>query len=268
MSTVGQIIKSSRISKGISIAYVSEELKISLTVLREIEADQNNNNYDTVFLVGHIRAYCNLLELNSDEIINKYKQQILFSKNEFVEKIPKPNFDNHFVKFQKIIPVSLILVIFVSFYILFVNEPKNTINYALVPELPESYTPIIEKANMDEQKDQVISENVISPINNESMQFVSASASTEKTINKSGINITLKILNSTWLQLRDESNNIIISQLMEKDEEYSYDMSKGYNITAGNAGNILVIIENDVRGKIGKYGEVVDSIILDKNFNN
>ena len=80
--------------------------------------------------------------------------------------------------------------------------------------------------------------------------------------------ITLKVLNPTWLQLRDESNNIILSQLMDKNEEYTYKMNLNYNITAGNAGNILVLINKDVRGKIGRYGEVVDSIVLNNNFNN
>ena len=46
----------------------------------------------------------------------------------------------------------------------------------------------------------------------------------------------------------------------------------GYNktdtITAGNAGNILVLIDNNVRGKIGKQGEVVDSLYIDNKFNN
>ena len=55
---------------------------------------------------------------------------------------------------------------------------------------------------------------------------------------------------------------------MNKDEEFSYLMSLEYNLTAGNAGNILVLINKDVRGKIGKYGEIVDAIILDNNFNN
>ena len=54
---------------------------------------------------------------------------------------------------------------------------------------------------------------------------------------------------------------------MDKDEEYSYNMNLEYNITAGNAGNIIVLIDNNVRGKIGKYGEVIDSLILDSNFN-
>ena len=55
---------------------------------------------------------------------------------------------------------------------------------------------------------------------------------------------------------------------MDKDSEYSYNIELDYNITAGNAGNILVIIDSEVRGKIGKYGEIVDSLILDYKFNN
>ncbi|MFL2519961.1 MAG: hypothetical protein ACJ0RJ_00715 [Alphaproteobacteria bacterium] len=53
---------------------------------------------------------------------------------------------------------------------------------------------------------------------------------------------------------------------MDRGEEYNYDMSLQYNITAGNAGNILVIINQDVIGKIGKFGEVIDSVILDNSF--
>ena len=55
---------------------------------------------------------------------------------------------------------------------------------------------------------------------------------------------------------------------MDKGEEFSYDMNLKYNITAGNAGNILVIVNKEVRGKIGDYGEVLDSFILDNSFKN
>ena len=37
------------------------------------------------------------------------------------------------------------------------------------------------------------------------------------------------------------NDNIILSKLMEKDEEYTYEIEFKYTITAGNAGNILVI---------------------------
>ena len=80
--------------------------------------------------------------------------------------------------------------------------------------------------------------------------------------------ITLRLLNPTWLQIRDNSNNIILSKLMDKGEEFNYNMSLQYNITVGNAGNILLIINQDVVGKIGKFGEVIDSLIIDNSFKN
>ena len=38
--------------------------------------------------------------------------------------------------------------------------------------------------------------------------------------------ISLKFLDPTWIQLRDNEDNIIISKLMNKGDEYSYDLSK------------------------------------------
>ena len=54
---------------------------------------------------------------------------------------------------------------------------------------------------------------------------------------------------------------------MSKNEEYSYNLSKNFNLTAGNAGNIIVSIDEVVKGKVGKLGEVVESLIIDNNFN-
>jgi len=75
-------------------------------------------------------------------------------------------------------------------------------------------------------------------------------------------------LDDTWIQLRDVNDEIVLSQLMNKNDEYSYDVDLNYSITSGNAGHIMVLIDQTVRGKIGKKGEVVDSLVLNKEFNN
>ena len=80
----------------------------------------------------------------------------------------------------------------------------------------------------------------------------SAIASLPKDENYKPIIITLKILNDTWLQIRNEDDEIILSQLMNKNDEYSYDFESNYSITSGNAGHIMVLIDQKVRGKIGK----------------
>ena len=131
-----------------------------------------------------------------------------------------------------------------------------------MPDIPESLEPIVEKANTLNNLSQS------SDIKKTDFMNTSSAVASIETNEKVTTVATLKMLNPTWLQLRDEANNIILSKLMDKDEEFSYELKLNYNITAGNAGNILVLIDGDVRGKIGKYGDIIDSFVLYKDFTN
>ena len=262
METVGQILSSERNCKNLSINDIAAELKISKNIIIDLENDNIKNNPDIIFNIGHLRSYSNFLELDTDTIIKKFKNDLSFN----IEKEKKnitPIVENNFFKIERFFAASLILIVFSSFYFLFIYENNNQIDYALVPDIPESLEPIIEKANtFDNDLPQENNSNISDLINNSS---VIASIEIDENISTVA---TLKILNPTWLQLRDENNNIVLSKLMDKDEEFSYELNLNYNITAGNAGNILVLIDGNVRGKIGKYGDILDSFILYKDFTN
>ncbi len=261
MKTVGQILSISRNSKNLSISDISIELKISQSIIIDLENDNIKNNSDIVFIIGHLRSYSSYLELDTNTIINKFKDEVSFNAKQEKKNIT-PIVENNFFKIEKFFAASLILIIFSSFYFLFIDQKDDEINFALIPDIPESLEPIVEKANTFENLSQSndIKKNAI--INNSSAV---ASIEFEEDVTTVA---TLKMLNPTWLQLRDEDNNIILSKLMEKDEEFSYELKLNYNITAGNAGNILVLIDGDVKGKIGKYGDILDSFVLYKDFTN
>ncbi len=262
MKTVGQILLIGRKSKNLSISDISIELKISKNIIADLENDDIKNNPDIIFYIGHLRSYSNFLDLDSDTIIKKFKEQVSFNIKEDKKKIT-PIVEDNFFKIEKFFAASLILIIFTSFYFLFVDEKNNEINFALVPDIPESLQPIVEKAN-------TFNNNYSHSNSLDKSNFInnsSAIASIENDVDVATI-ATLKMLNPTWLQLRDESNNIILSKLMDKDEEFTYELKLNYNITAGNAGNILVIIDGEVRGKIGKFGDILDSFVLFKDFTN
>ena len=262
MKTVGQILLIGRKSKNLSISDISIELKISKSIIIDLENDNILNNSDIIFHIGHLRSYSNFLELDSDTIIKNFKDQVSFNIKEDKKNIT-PIVENNFFKIEKFFAASLILIIFTSFYFLFVDEKNNEINFALVPDIPESLEPIVEKVNtFNNNYSQSNSLDKSNLINNSS-----AIASIENDVDVA-IVATLKMLNPTWLQLRDESNNIVLSKLMDKDEEFSYELKLNYNITAGNAGNILVLIDGEVRGKIGKFGDILDSFVLFKDFTN
>ncbi len=261
MKTVGQILSVGRNSKNLSIGDIAIELKISKSIIIDLENDNIKNNADIIFNIGHLRSYSNFLELDTDTIIKKFKDELSFNIKEEKKNIT-PIVENNFFKIEKFFAASIIFIVFTSFYFLFINQDDKEINFALVPDIPESLEPIVEKSytfdNLSQSRD--IKKSDL--INNSS-----AIASIEYDQDVTTV-ATLKMLNPTWLQLRDSANNIVLSKLMDKDEEYSYELKLNYNITAGNAGNILVLIDGDVRGKIGKYGDILDSFVLYKDFTN
>ena len=261
MKTVGQILSIERKSKNLSISDIAIELKISKSIIIDLENDNIKNNPDIIFNIGHLRSYSNFLELDADTIIKKFKDQLSFNSKEEKKNIT-PIVENNFFKVEKFFAASIIMVVFTSFYFLFVDQNDNEINFALIPDIPESLEPIVETANTFDNLSQSSDIKKNDLINNSS-----AIASIEFDENVTTV-ATLKILNPTWLQLRDEENNIVLSKLMDKDEEFSYELKLNYNITAGNAGNILVLIDDEVRGKIGKYGDILDSFVLYKDFTN
>ena len=261
MKTVGQILSVERSSKNLSISDIAIELKISKSIIIDLENDNIKNDSDIIFNIGHLRSYSNFLELDTDTIIKKFKDELSFNIKEEKKNIT-PIVENNFFKIEKFFAASIIFIVFTSFYFLFINQDDKEINFALVPDIPESLEPIVEKTytfdNLSQSRD--IKKSDL--INNSS-----AIASIEYDQDVTTV-ATLKMLNPTWLQLRDSANNIVLSKLMDKDEEYSYELKLNYNITAGNAGNILVLIDGDVRGKIGKYGDILDSFIIHKDFTN
>jgi len=261
MKTVGEILSIGRNSKNLSINDIAVELKISKSIIIDLENNNIKNNSDIIFNIGHLRSYSNLLELDTDTIIEKFKDEVSFNVKEEKNNIT-PIVENNFFKIEKFFAASIILIIFTSFYFLFIDQDDNEINFALVPDIPESLEPIVEKANTFDNLSQGIDDKKSDLINNSSAV---ASIETDEDVTTVA---TLKMLNPTWLQLRDEANNIVLSKLMNKDEEFSYELKLNYNITAGNAGNILVLIDGDVRGKIGKYGDILDSFVLYKDFTN
>ena len=267
MDFVGEILKNRREQKKIKLIDVAKELKISEDILQNIENNYLQKNIDSVFIIGHLRSYSSFLDLDHREIIELFKKQH-FNKEEKNIEIERPKFEYKLLFSNKLISLSLIIIIFGAFYLLFIEVDKPSREYAIIPDLPEDFISIVEKANLNESVENKnlsikSDENFAKKESTSNSSSVNASAPNNSDQNSSII--TLKFLNDTWVQLRDQNDEIILSQLMNKNDEFSYDMNTNYSITSGNAGHILVLINQTVRGKVGKKGQVVDSLVIDKD---
>ena len=55
---------------------------------------------------------------------------------------------------------------------------------------------------------------------------------------------------------------------MNLNDEYTYTTLDNFKITTGNAGNLMILINGKVKGKLGKKGEVKEMLIINSDFFN
>ena len=283
METVGESFKRARKSQKIDLNTVSQDLKISESLLGDIENNQFPSYINVTFLIGHIRSYAKYLNLDEKLLIENFKIQISFDGNNLNNEIHKPNTPVIQFSFFKALSFVSIIDISSSFYFLFIPSNDLQPEYAMTPNIPENLESTLEEIEMKlslEKKLIVDAMDNTSQIIADSSQIIedkdalisstSAIASLPISNDKNLADkiVTLKFLNPTWVQLRDSKNNVIISKLMSKKDEFSFKISENLNLTTGNAGNIIILVDGVVKGKVGKIGEVIDSLIIDNRFYN
>ena len=294
MHLVGQSLKKAREEKELDIKYISENLNISREFIKKIEEDDFTDDENKVYLLGHIRSYANFLKLDSDLIINNFKMQTSFYDKKIDTELKRPLDENitfsflnnkeKLISFSKTFSLLSIILISAGFYIFFIRSNDFQPNYSIIPDLPENLESSVEATNMQIDLNNSKNQNLINEANLNKIEMISkdtfnedyknlatdSSAIASLPRNSEGLknNITLKFLQSTWIQVRDIDDNIILSKLMDKNKNYSYKISDNYFLTTGNAGNIIVIINGETRGKVGKKGEVLESFKINSDFYN
>ena len=283
MEFVGRYLKKSRKAKKIDIETVSKELNITIDLIDSIEDDNFPKYLDKVYLTGHIRTYAKYLGLNSNEVVKQFRNQFIFTHKDVLDELPKPLVkDNSFIISSK--NVSLFSIIFISFcfYFLFIKSNNLEPEYSIIPDLPENLQSEIEEIEMITAlkaiKNTNSSNNKLDVLNldqkilDDQSVGIESSAVASLLFNNElkdlNYQIKLKFLKPTWIQLRNKQDHIVFSKLMNKNDEFSYSIADNYALTTGNAGNILVLINGETRGRAGKNGEIIDSLIIHSDFDN
>ena len=283
MEFVGEHLKKIRLKKNINLKSVAEELNIQLYLLERIENNDFSDHLNLVYLIALIRAYSKFLGLNDNEVIKRFKDQNLIDKEDLIDELSKPLQRSNFYFLVKTFSVFSIILIFFSFYFIFIKTNNMHPNYSILPDIPESLESEIEEIEIQStlrNVNKIQSENSVNEVSNLILRNINlnddyiinessviASTPENQPVELDNI-ITLKIFKPTWIQLRNKENQIVLSRLMVDNEEYSYSVVDNFTLTTGNAGNILVLINGKARGKVGKKGEVIDSLIISSDFNN
>ena len=136
MELIGEYLKSIRIKKKIKLKSVSDELKISVNILENIEKDYFPKYLDNVFLVGHIRSYSKYLNLDHKEIIQNFRIQTSYYETNLNTEVSKPIEINKLFSIPKTLSYFSVIIFASGFYFLFIKANDFQSEYAMTPDVP------------------------------------------------------------------------------------------------------------------------------------
>ncbi len=90
MKEIGDYLKNSREEKGISIEEASEDLKLDIVVLEQIEAGNKEIFNDIYELKACVKSYSKYLCLDTEKIIDEFNEFMF----EYTSKIPVVEIEN------------------------------------------------------------------------------------------------------------------------------------------------------------------------------
>lgn len=100
----GRYLKSARHEKGIPLANIASEMRVPEMTLRFLEEESHESLPDEVFVKGFVRAYAQIVGINTDEAVQRY----LASRHQYLQSL---QFEKRFLKSGQTFWPRLLLVI-------------------------------------------------------------------------------------------------------------------------------------------------------------
>ena len=254
-------IVNARKNKNLSIKEASQILNISEDIINNLEKGNFNEINKDIFIVGHIRTYLNLIEIDPKLLITNYKNKeiILKTKN---QNIILP------YKFKLSRKYILLVSIFLFILVLLIYREINTLSEKHI--IKDRKELIIEDKN--EKK---INENKDKEKNIQNIEYKEETKTItdeNKSINTSNEKIASDIKNidfiyieaseDSWIEIQDKNTKVIVSKIIKKEQKIKLPYQKDLILVTGNAGGIIIKIDNNIINTIGESGEVKRNISL------
>ena len=247
MTELGARLKEARTEKGYSIDDLQEITKIQKRYLAGIE----EGNYATMpgafYVRAFIKQYAEAVGLNGDELLETYKKEIPSPANEDVsQNIPSTptrrslggRSSNKFLEIFPMLVVALIIIaIIIIAWTLFQNLPKNSTDPEVTTEkvVTVEEQPNTEKntnIQIDKPKEEEVVKEVVEPIVEQKLTFVETEGQTSTYDLTGAEKFKLKIVatNNTWLNIRDENDQILTDKAVNAGETFELDTSASTRI--------------------------------------
>lgn len=236
--SVGQILKTSRLAQELTLEQASKHLFISKRQLAHLEDDADHLTCD-VYTLGFVRLYAQYLKLDAQEIIEKFKEQNIDHPQSPQAIFPAPLPGRG-------IPSFPILALSLSVLATIIVGWKWISKDAAPPFPPE----VVLKANSSPVLASSITEEVASV---EEVHAIPEPMPQQ---------VNLQITEKSWIEVKDQEGNIIISRMFRPGESFELKNSENLILNTGNVKGTHLSFGEKVFPVSEKFDEVGQDIPL------
>ncbi len=234
MAPIGTELKRERELRGITLQEIADATKINIRYLRDLEEDRLENLPGTFFLKGIIRSFAKYIGLDEKTILNSYYESELHREQEQEE-------EEEIQKIQYTLPIKVKRILY-SISLFLALMAVLTLIYLFFYQKPTA------RQVEETSSTQTIQESVPTPppeipVLEEEKELV----------------LELIFLMETWIQIYADGE-LVIDGLKFEGEKVKVIAKKELLIHTGNAGGILVTLNNKTGKPFGKPGAVARNI--------
>ncbi len=255
-------LKFAREDKGITIEQASKILNIHINVLENIENGEFDKLSNDVFTMGHIKTYLNWLGIDPKLIITERKKSDNINLNKKTYKVIYPNnlkISKFYISLISLVSFFLIIIIYKNINTIesktyITIDTKKIKDEVLIDKIETKDK--IKTAEFDKKSEAI---NAPDSLLDKEIEIEDISLNLKE---KSISFIYIKAISESWVEIQRYNTEIFVSKVLKKGEELKLPYEKDLILVTGNAGGIIIHINDKIINNIGLVGEVKRNISL------
>ncbi len=256
---IGEVLRLTRIHYNKSLYDVEQVLRIRACQLSAIEKGDMSKLPGKAYAIGFVRSYAEYLGIDEERVVQLFKAQYMDSQDQEKLSFPIPASET---KNAPIWVVILSIFISILFFIILANiDGKEDISGLHIIDIPKDIKNHIDNEIITLNKITQNQESKTLPSKEKSKitPYVEDMGNNKK---QQDVGIVLNIIDNSWVEIKDSDGNIIVSNILEKGEQYFIPNNPDLTMSLGNAANVEIIIDGRTLMPLGKDGDVRRDIPL------
>lgn len=268
MGQIGEILKTARLNKGITIKEAEEETKIRVKYLEALESESFHEIPGMVYVKGFLNNYATFLGLDAQEMVQLFKLSVpQTQEDDIIMEPPKPilepkkykkryRFKPKYFRYLLGFVAILILLLFNSFW--HSNNTTVNKNQKNSPKVEENKD--VTTNSQDANKNATdANKQKVEPKQNNTQQ----PAATQQQI--TGVHLILNADKGTsWIRVNVDGA-LAFEGNINQGETKNFDGKDKITIRLGNAGAVNINYNGKSIGYLGEIGKVVDKDFIPTN---